>query len=244
VMRPIMAAMARWDRATEGRVHRYLAISQYVARRIGLYYNRQSTIVFPPVDTAFYTPDPAAAPGPGLGLSERPRVEGFVVVSALVPYKRVELAIAAARRARVPLTIVGDGPERARLEALADHHITFLGWRTNEEIRALYRSAIATILPGEEDFGIVPVESQACGRPVVALGRGGVLDTVIDGETGVLFREDNEASLTDALRRAAAHSWDAAGIRRHAERFSGDRFAREIMTIIDEVMAAPAGQRC
>jgi glycosyltransferase involved in cell wall biosynthesis len=244
VMRPIMAAMARWDRATEGRVHRYLAISQYVARRIALYYNRQSTIVFPPVDTAFYTPDPAAAPGPGLGLSERPRVEGFVVVSALVPYKRVELAIAAARRARVPLTIVGDGPERARLEALADHHITFLGWRTNEEIRALYRSAIATILPGEEDFGIVPVESQACGRPVVALGRGGVLDTVIDGETGVLFREDNEASLTDALRRAAAHSWDAAGIRRHAERFSGDRFAREIMTIIDEVMAAPAGQRC
>jgi glycosyltransferase involved in cell wall biosynthesis len=244
VMRPIMAAMARWDRATEGRVHRYLAISQYVARRIGLYYNRQSTIVFPPVDTAFYTPDPAAAPGPGLGLSERPRVEGFVVVSALVPYKRVELAIAAARRARVPLTIVGDGPERARLEALADHHITFLGWRTNEEIRALYRSAIATILPGEEDFGIVPVESQACGRPVVALGRGGVLDTVIDGETGVLFLEDSEASLAEALRRAAAHSWDAARIRQHAERFSRDRFAREIMTIVDEVMAAPAGQRC
>jgi glycosyltransferase involved in cell wall biosynthesis len=244
VMRPIMAATARWDRATEGRVHRYLAISQYVARRIALYYNRQSTIVFPPVDTAFYTPDPAAAPGPGLGLSERPQVEGFVVVSALVPYKRVELAIAAARRARVPLTIVGDGPERARLEALADHHITFLGWRTNEEIRALYRSAIATILPGEEDFGIVPVESQACGRPVVALGRGGVLDTVIDGETGVLFREDSEASLAEALRRAAAHSWDAARIRRHAERFSRDRFAREIMTIVDEVMAAAAGQRC
>jgi glycosyltransferase involved in cell wall biosynthesis len=255
VMRPIMAAMARWDRATEGRVHRYLAISQYVARRIALYYNRQSTVVFPPVDTAFYTPDPAAAPGPGFDLSEReqaeetglsdqPRVDGFLVVSALVPYKRVELAIAAARRARVPLTIVGDGPERARLEALADHHITFLGWRTNEEIRALYRSAIATILPGEEDFGIVPVESQACGRPVVALGRGGVLDTVIDGETGVLFRDDTEASLADALRRAAALSWDPARIRRHAERFSRERFAREIMTIVDEVMAAPAGQRC
>jgi glycosyltransferase involved in cell wall biosynthesis len=233
VMRPIMAAMARWDRATAGRVHRYLAISQYVARRIALYYNRQSTVVFPPVDTAFYTPDPEAAAG-----------ASFVVVSALVPYKRVELAIAAARRARVPLTIVGDGPERARLEALADHHITFLGWRTNEEIRTLYRSAIAAILPGEEDFGIVPVESQACGRPVVALGRGGVLDTVIDGETGVLFRDDTEASLADALRRAAALSWDPARIRRHAERFSRERFAREIMTIVDEVMAAPAGQRC
>ena len=272
IMRPIMAAMARWDRATEGRVHRYLAISQYVARRIALYYNRESTIVFPPVDTTFYTPAPgegdtspasreAATPpvdgsvpserdgrarveGPALSDPPRNGVEGFLVVSALVPYKRVELAIEAARVARVPLTIVGDGPERPRLEALADHHSTFLGWRTNEEIRTLYRSAVATILPGEEDFGIVPVESQACGRPVVALGRGGVLDTVIDGETGVLVAEDTAASLADGLRRAASRSWDGARIRQHAEAFSRDRFAREIMTIVDDVMAAPPGQRC
>jgi glycosyltransferase involved in cell wall biosynthesis len=260
VMRPIMAAMARWDRATEGRVHRYLAISQYVARRIGLYYNRQSTIVFPPVDTIFYTPAPGegdtiTAPSEqrqparveGLVPSERERparVEGFLVVSALVPYKRVELAIDAARLARVPLTIVGDGPERPRLEALADDHITFLGWRSNEEIRTLYRSAIATILPGEEDFGIVPVESQACGRPVVALGRGGVLDTVLDGETGVLVQDDTAASLAEGLQRAAARSWNGPRIRQHAERFSRDRFSREIMTIVDDVMAAPPGQRC
>ena len=260
VMRPIMAAMARWDRATEGRVHRYLAISQYVARRIALYYNRQSTIVFPPVDTTFYTPAPGegdtiAAPSEqgqparveGPALSERQqlaRVEGFLVVSALVPYKRVELAIDAARLARVPLTIVGDGPERPRLEALADHHITFLGWRSNEEIRTLYRSAIATILPGEEDFGIVPVESQACGRPVVALGRGGVLDTVIDGETGVLVQDDTAASLAEGLQHAATRSWDGRRIRQHAERFSRDRFSREIMTIVDDVMAAPPGHRC
>ena len=234
LMRPIMAAMARWDRATEGRVHRYLAISQYVARRIGLYYNRRSTIVFPPVDTDFYTPaEPAAGPA-----------DNFLVVSALVPYKRVELAIAAARRAGVPLTIVGDGPERPRLEALADQHVQFLGWRTNEEIRDLYRSSIATILPGEEDFGIVPVESQACGRPVVAPGRGGVLDTVIDGETGVLVGEMTEGSLAEGLRRARARSWDAQRIRQHAERFSRDRFAREIMDVIEETMNTPAGQRC
>jgi glycosyltransferase involved in cell wall biosynthesis len=245
VMRPIMAAMARWDRATEGRVHRYLAISQYVARRIALYYNRQSTIVFPPVDTTFYTPAPSEVEGPVPSEREQPaRVEGFLVVSALVPYKRVELAIDAARLAGVPLTIVGDGPERPRLEALADHHIMFLGWRTNEEIRTLYRSAIATILPGEEDFGIVPVESQACGRPVVALGRGGVLDTVIDGETGVLVQDDTAASLAEGLQRAAARSWDVRRIRQHAERFSRDRFSREIMTIVDDVMAAPPGHRC
>ena len=242
LMRPIMAAMARWDRATEGRVHRYLAISQYVARRIALYYNRQSTIVFPPVDTDFYTLPPAAVE-PVEAAAAR-QGEHFLVVSALVPYKRVELAIGAARRAQVPLTIVGDGPERAQLEALADHHVTFRGWCTNEEIRALYRSAIATILPGEEDFGIVPVESQACGRPVVALGRGGVLDTVIDGETGVLVPNDTEASLADGLRRAAARSWNASAIRAHAERFSRDRFAREMSSVIDETMAMPPGQRC
>jgi len=244
VMRPIMAAMARWDRATEGRVHRYLAISQYVARRIALYYNRQSTIVFPPVDTTFYTPASANGDGGVVSSAEPPRRDEFLVVSALVPYKRVELAIEAARLADVRLTIVGDGPERPRLEALADQHTTFVGWRSNEEIRTLYRSAIATILPGEEDFGIVPVESQACGRPVVALGRGGVLDTVIDGETGVLVPEDTPASLAEGLRRAAGQSWDARRIREHAERFSRDRFAREIMTVVDDVMAAPPGQRC
>jgi glycosyltransferase involved in cell wall biosynthesis len=232
LMRPIMAAMARWDRATAGRVHRYLAISQYVARRIALYYNRQSTIVFPPVDTQFYTPD-AAEVG-----------DYFLVVSALVPYKRVELAIAAARRAGVLLRIVGDGPERPRLEALADDHVTFLGSVGNEEIRALYRSAIATVLPGEEDFGIVPVESQACGRPVVAPGVGGVLDTIVPDETGVLVDTMSEEALAGGLRRAAARTWDAGRIRSHAERFSRERFAREIMAIIDETMAMPAGQRC
>jgi glycosyltransferase involved in cell wall biosynthesis len=231
-MRPVMAAMARWDRATAGRVHRYLAISQYVARRIALYYNRQSTIVFPPVDTTFYTPGEATVG------------DYFLVVSALVPYKRVELAIAAARRAGVRLTIVGDGPERARLEAMADDHVTFLGQCSNEEIRTLYRSAIATILPGEEDFGIVPVESQACGRPVVAPGIGGVLDTIIPDETGVLVASTTEEALADGLRHAATRSWDGWRIRVHAEAFSRDRFAREIMTIIDETMAVPAGQRC
>jgi glycosyltransferase involved in cell wall biosynthesis len=236
VMRPIMAAMARWDRATEGRVHRYLAISQYVARRIALYYNRQSTIVFPPVDTSFYTPGPVDEACSSAG--------GVLVVSALVPYKRVELAIGAAKRAGMRLTIVGDGPERPRLEAMADHHITFLGSRSNEEIRTLYRSAIATILPGEEDFGIVPVESQACGRPVVAPAVGGVLDTVVDDETGVLVDTMTEESLAGGLKRVASREWDAARIRQHAEAFGRDRFAREVMAVIDEAMAMAPGQRC
>ncbi|HXG89299.1 MAG TPA: glycosyltransferase [Vicinamibacterales bacterium] len=230
LMRPVMAAMARWDRATEGRVHRYLAISQYVAKRISLYYNRRSSIVYPPVETTFYTPSPA------------PAQPSFLVVSALVPYKRVDLAIHAARLANVPLTIVGDGPERARLEAMSGGTARFLGWSTNEEIRDLYRSTTATILPGEEDFGIVPLEAQACGRPVVALGRGGARETVLDNETGILV-EPGEAALAEGLLQAAATTWDATRIRTHAERFSRERFAHEIAAVIEDTMAAPLGYR-
>jgi glycosyltransferase involved in cell wall biosynthesis len=244
LMRPVMAAMARWDRATEGRVHRYLAISQYVARRIGLYYNRRSTIVYPPVETTFYTPEPGRDEGPVT--SERQPatgpVEGFLVVSALVPYKRVELAIAAARQTGVPLTIIGDGPERERLEKFAGGSARFLGWSTNEEIRHQYRTTIATILPGEEDFGIVPLEAQACGRPVVALGRGGALETVINGETGILV-EPGPAALTEGLERARTTAWNPARIRAHAEQFSRARFTEEIQHVIDDTMARPPATR-
>jgi glycosyltransferase involved in cell wall biosynthesis len=234
MLRPVLAGLARWDRATEGRVHRYLAISQYVARRIALYYNRQSTLVYPPVDTDFYTPDPAEP------VQLQPK---FLVVSALVPYKRVDLAMMAARHAGVGLTVVGNGPERANLERLTGDGIELVGWLADEEIRELYRSTIATILPGEEDFGIVPVEAQACGRPVVALGRGGALDTVIDGETGVLFGDTTVESLAAGLTRAASSAWDAGRIRRHAERFSRTRFVNEIQHIVEDTLSAPAGAR-
>lgn len=238
ILRPMLAGLARWDRATEGRVHRYLAISQYVARRIALYYNRQSTLVYPPVDTEFYTPEPAAPTSQAPSAAPK-----FLVVSALVPYKRVDLAMMAARKAGVALTVVGKGPEQANLETLAGDGIELAGWRTDDEIRDLYRTSTATILPGEEDFGIVPVEAQACGRPVVALGRGGALDTVIDGETGVLFEEPSVDSLAAALTRTAGLAWDSARIRRHAETFSRTRFVREIQHVVDDTLSAPVGER-
>jgi glycosyltransferase involved in cell wall biosynthesis len=236
LLRPVLAGLARWDRATEGRVHRYLAISQYVARRIGLYYNRQSTLVHPPVDTDYYAPPPDGA----LAVNTQPQ---FLVVSALVPYKRVDLAMMAARQAGVRLTVVGTGPERAHLDRLAGDGIELVGWKSDGEIRELYRACTAAILPGEEDFGIVPVEAQACGRPVVALGRGGALDTVIDGETGVLVPDTTVAALAAGLQRAAATDWNAARLRAHAERFSRRRFMAEIEHIVDDTMRAPAGHR-
>jgi glycosyltransferase involved in cell wall biosynthesis len=238
VLRPMLAALARWDRATEGRVHRYLAISQYVARRIALYYNRQSTLVYPPVDTEYFVPPSPAAAQPPVSSQSK-----FLVVSALVPYKRVDLAMMAARHAGVGLTVVGDGPERANLERFAGDGVELIGWREDEEIRALYQSCVAAVLPGEEDFGIVPVEAQACGRPVVALGRGGALDTVIDGDTGVLVSDATVESLSDGLKRAAATAWDAPRIRRHAERFSRQRFVRDIERVVEETLSAPASRR-
>jgi len=221
MMRIAMARMAKWDRETSGRADRYVAISHYVAGRIRRYYNRDATVIYPPVDTSFYTPASQATNGSPHAL----------VVSALVPYKRIEIAIDATRQAGLPLTIVGDGPERARLEAAAQasgHAVTFLGRRTNEEIRELYRHAAVTLLPGEEDFGIVPVEAQACGRPVVALARGGARETVVDGTTGVLVEDPSASAFAGGITRALSTSFDALAIRAHAERFSRERFVDEI----------------
>ena len=149
----------------------------------------------------------------------------------------------AARRAGVGLTVVGNGPERANLERLTGDGVELVGWRTDEEIRELYRSSVAAILPGEEDFGIVPVEAQACGRPVVALGRGGALDTVIDGETGVLVPDTTVESLADGPDARGRHAVGCRAHSPHAERFSRERFVAEIQHVVDDTLSAPAGQR-
>src|SRR5687767_1972683 len=152
-MRPAMAALARWDAATAHRPDRFLTNSQYVAGRIRRYYNRGSTVVYPPVDTEYFHPPVGAGPRDGSAL----------VVSALVPYKRVEIAIEAARKASVRLRIAGQGPEERRLRRFAgDAPVEFLGWVPTEEIRRLYQTSSVTLLPGVEDFGIAPVEAHAC----------------------------------------------------------------------------------
>jgi glycosyltransferase involved in cell wall biosynthesis len=229
-LRPILAWLARWDAATAHRVDRYLANSQHVARRIRRYYNRQSTVIYPPVDVEFYRPDDTAATSTAL------------VVSALVPYKRLDVAIEGCRQAGVALRIVGTGPEEARLRAMAGSGVEFLGHCSDEEIRRRYREAGVVVLPGEEDFGIVPVEAQACGRPVVALGRGGVLETVRDGVTGVLVESEAPEALAAGIRRALDTPFDRAAIRRHAETFGPGRFARAFRAAIDEAMSATAGE--
>ena len=225
VMRPVMARLARWDRDTANRADRYVAISHYVAGRIRRYYNREPTVIYPPVDTEYFHPDGS---GPG---------RFALVVSALVPYKRIDLAIAACRQAGVPLKIAGDGPERAALERVAGPDVQFLGRRSDDELRELYRGAALTLLPGEEDFGIVPLEAQACGRPIVALGRGGALETVIAGETGILVDDATAEAFAGAIADAMSRRFDAGAIRCHAERFGRARFGDEMAALIAEPAA-------
>jgi glycosyltransferase involved in cell wall biosynthesis len=230
LLRPVLARLARWDRDTAGRVDRYVANSHYVAARIRRYYNRGSTVVYPPVDTAFYRPEPAVPPEPFL-----------LAVSALVPYKRLDVAIRAAAAARLPFTIVGRGPEESRLRAVAagsGADVTFTGWLEDEQIRDLYRRAAAVVMPGVEDFGMVPVEAQACGRPVVALAEGGALDTVVDGVTGVLVPEPSAEAFADAFARVRTMPLDRTEIRRHAEGFGRVRFQEAFQAVVAEATAA------
>lgn len=224
-LRPVLAALARWDAATAGRAGRYVAISNYVAGRIARYYNREAGVLFPPVDTAFF------APGAG------PRGTHALVVSALVPYKRVDVAIDACRHAGVPLRVVGDGPDMARLRQRADGSVTFLGRLSDANVREEYRRAGAVLLPGVEDFGIVPLEAQACGTPVVALAEGGALETVIDGTSGTLVGDPSPAAFADGIRRTIEADYDAGRICAHAGRFGRARFDAEFRALVDGVIA-------
>lgn len=223
LLRPVLANLARWDRDTAGRVDRYVANSHYVAGRIRRYYNRGSDVVYPPVDTTFYRPDGPRGPEPF-----------FLAVSALVPYKRLDVAIEASKLTRMPLKIIGRGPEEARLRRQAERSgasVEFTGWLADEQIRDLYQRCRAVVMPGVEDFGMVPVEAQACGRPVVALGEGGAAESVVDGQTGILVRDRSAEAFASAMRAASTQAFDSVAIRRHAETFGKDRFKDQFQEI-------------
>jgi glycosyltransferase involved in cell wall biosynthesis len=227
--RTLLDRLKRWDRATAQRVTHFVAISRTIRERIALCYNRDSVIIPPPVDTQFYTP---ALPCPE-------RDDFYLVVSALVPYKRIDQAVAACTRLGRELVVIGKGPERARLEAMAGPSVRFLGWQSDEVIRDHYRRCRALLFPGEEDFGIVPVEALACGAPVIALGRGGAAETV-DKSVGRLY----DLPTPDALA-CAIEGWEAQGCphdpalaRRRAETFAIPVFRSQILSLLARVAAS------
>ncbi len=226
--RRLLSRLRRWDRATASRVSHFVAISETVRRRIARCYRRDSRVIQPPVDVEFYTPAD----------DRRPRSDAYLVVSALVPYKRIDHAVAACSRSGRRLIVIGEGPERARLEAMAGGSVQFLGWQPDDVIREHYRRCRALLFPGDEDFGIVPIEALACGMPVIALGRGGVAETV-DQKVGMTYEEPTTAGLTAAILdwEAKGCEFEAAEARRRAEAFSLAVFRERIFGLIGEVAA-------
>jgi len=217
-----------WDRATAGRPTRYLANSSAVADRIRRHYGRSAEVVAPPVDVEFFQ---------GFATSREPFL---LAVGSLVPYKRYEVAIEAARRLGRPLVLVGKGPEERRLRALASPSVQIVADLDRELLRDLYRRCFAFVQPGEEDFGISLVEASACGAPAAALGRGGARDTVSDGVNGVLYSEEGADGLVRAVERIAGRPFDYTAVRAAALPFARERFAREFADAVAEVAGAGA----
>ncbi len=220
----LFAGLRTLDQRAARRVTRYVANSAAVASRLRAAYGIDAEIVYPPVDTERFRP-----------VTPRPAEEFFLVVSRLVPHKRVDLAVRTCSEAGIPLKVVGDGRARVGLERLAGPTVELLGGLEDAAVVDLLQRCRALILPGVEDFGMTAVEAQAAGRPVVALAGGGALETVIPGETGVLFAEPTVASLRRALTEAAAVEWDTARIQTHAERFNRARFVNGINARLKEL---------
>ena len=214
--------LRRWDVRTCNRVHYFIANSHNVAERISRIYHRTSDVIYPPVSTDQFT------------VSEKD--DGYyLVVSALVPYKRVDLAIEAFNKYGEKLLVVGSGPEREKLEKRANRNIEFLGWQSGESLAKLYAGCRALIFPGVEDFGIVPLEAMASGKPVVAFGEGGALETVVANSvssTGVFFYESTVEALTTAIKSLSKLKLDPYAVRRHAEKFDRAIFKLQMMEYV------------
>lgn len=231
VFPPVAAWLRRWDYQAAQRVTHFVANSQTVAERIRHYYHRESTVIYPPVDTDYFKP----------ALSSEKREDFFLAVSQLVPYKRIDLAIEAFNRNGRQLVVIGEGPERAKLQRRARGNVRLLGAQPRATLRQAMQRARALVFPGEEDFGIVMAEAQACGTPVIAFGRGGASEIVTDGATGILFPQQTAASLEAGLKRFDVEGFVSAAIRESALRFSAERFMREFAELAARVTGTERG---
>jgi glycosyltransferase involved in cell wall biosynthesis len=208
-----------WDKEAAHRVDKFIAISNFVKARIKKYYERDAEVIYPPVNIAKYSISS------GVG-------DYFLMVGRLVSYKRFDLAVKVFNAIKKPLKIVGDGPERGRLEKMAGPNIEFLGLVSDYKMPEIYSRAQAVIFPQVEDFGLVPLEAMASGRPVIAFRDGGALETVVDGETGIFFDEQAEISLAQAVGRYYQTQFDPKLIRSHALKFDEAIFKQKITELL------------
>ena len=222
---PLLIALRRWDRIMAGRVDRFVAISKAIAARIKDRYGRDSEIIFPPVDVDSFAPSTEID-------------DYFLVVSRLAPYKRIDLAVAACTKLGLPLKVIGSGRDSESLRSIAGPTVEFLGRLDDKQVKHHLARCKALMFPGEEDFGIVPVEAQASGRPVVAYGAGGALETVIEGRTGEFFRSPTVDSLMGVLSRFDDSRYSPREMKANAERFGEavftDSFTRFVETAHSE----------
>lgn len=218
----LMHRIRLWDAVSAARVDGFIANSRNVAARIQKHYRRDAEILYPPVRL----PDPQSVPH-GHG-------DYYLVLSRLVPYKRIDLAVEAFNDLKLPLFIAGEGPEEKRLKGMAQDNIRFLGRVSDTEKHRLYAGCKGFVFPGEEDFGITPVEAQGFGKPVIAYGRGGALETVISGRTGLFFSQQSPEALRAAVAQAEQTAFDPAEIMQHAASFSDRVFKQQLLKLIEK----------
>ncbi|MGD2143506.1 MAG: glycosyltransferase [Anaerolineae bacterium] len=226
-LRPLVALLQGWDYRAAQQVDHFVAISHEVQDRIRRFYGRESRVIYPPVDTRRFRPSTE-------------RDDYYLIVSRLIPYKRIDLAVRAFNRLQLPLMIAGDGRDREALEALAGPTVTFLGYVPDEELPELFARCRAYVLPGVEDFCIAPVQAQAAGRPVIAYRAGGALDTVVDGETGTFFREPTPDALAECVRSFDPGVIDADACCSNAERFTAAVFQQQLRQLLQQALKSRA----
>jgi glycosyltransferase involved in cell wall biosynthesis len=210
-----------WDRLAACRVDYFIAISETVKRRIKKYYGRGSEIIYPPVNTGFYKPQKKIG-------------DWFLIVSRLIPYKKVDIAVQAFSDLGLPLVVIGEGPELEKLKKMAKPNIKFLGRLEDEQVKKYYSQCKAFIFPGEEDFGITPVEAMASGRPVIAYKKGGACESVIEGITGTFFKEQTPQCLIEIIRKFKPEKYNPQLIRQHALKFDRVVFKKKIKEFVDQ----------
>jgi glycosyltransferase involved in cell wall biosynthesis len=222
--RLILHYIRLWDLASSTRVDAFMAISHYIAQRAWKTYRRRATVIYPPVDTVAFKPT---------GQKE----DFYLTVSRLVPYKKIDIIVEAFSQMNdKELVVIGDGPEMKRLKALARDNVTLMGYQPAEIIQDRMQRARAFVFAALEDFGIVTIEAQACGTPVIAYGRGGSLETVIEGKTGLFFEEQKPSSVIDAVRQfeQTSRAFSPEEARSNAERFSKERFQSEVQAFVEQ----------
>jgi glycosyltransferase involved in cell wall biosynthesis len=221
IMQPFLVNLRQWDRLAADRVDHFIAISQTIRQRIAKIYRRDSTIIYPPVDTSRFAP---------LGRCD----DYFLIVGRLVPYRRIDILIEAFNKMQKPLVVAGSGRDRERLQAMAGPTVEFLGRVPDDDLPGLMARCRAFMWPGEEDFGISPIQAMAAGRPVIAYAAGGALETVIPGRTGALFYEQTAQSIIEAVKQFDEQSYDPWAISAFAAHFDTAEFKRKMLRFVEE----------